>query len=197
MKKILYLAPLLAFLFAIPFAHADALPAGCMSGDAYSPTTGQPCAIPLRDCQPGDLFSGMTGLPCSTTIYLPGCYSADGFSTTTGEKCDGSSVNHQISEPTQVNNNQTSNMTDTNQVTQSTDATVQPAYVVPIDPNVAIENAGVTAVRETYPSAVFGVVQSMSNGQPGTVMEKSSTDPTIVAEFWNTDGIISVHMTNN
>jgi len=48
---------------------ASAYDSGCMTGDAFSRTTGQSCGTTAvsTDCAAGDLFSHLTGQPCSAT----------------------------------------------------------------------------------------------------------------------------------
>jgi len=68
------------------------LPAGCLTGNLFSATTGLSCAITVlpAGCKTGSLFSTTTGLSCGVTttpVAVPGCKTGDLFSATSGASC--------------------------------------------------------------------------------------------------------------
>lgn len=83
--------------FGTNSASAQFASSGCMVGDVFNRTTGQPCGYSV-DCMPGDVFSSVTGIRCDSggtpiPVYPPGCTSNQGFSTTTGASCGGNNGN--------------------------------------------------------------------------------------------------------
>lgn len=196
MKKLAIIGAFL--LLALPFtmAHADNLPEGCRAGDNYSATTGHPCTLP--DCAPGDLFSAVDGHRCGGVAYLPGCFSTAGYSTTTGNKCDGSTAvtapittNPTNTVNTQPTTSNTNTDTTTPIPTQPVDNTPAPLTQEQINNNLANETA--KTVRAKYPDAAFYQTTSMPSGRPGTEMIVSQSDRTVILEFWNDNGVLSVH----
>lgn len=195
MKKLAITGAFLLLALSLQTAHATSLPEGCEAGYNYSATTGHPCALP--DCNPGDLFSAVDGHRCGGTAYLPGCFSASGYSVTTGNKCDGSTINSAPITTNPTNTVKTNNNTDTN-TGASTPAPDQPVNSVPapltqeqINNNLANETA--KTVRAKYPDAAFYQTTSMPSGRPGTEMIVSQSDRTVILEFWNDNGVLSVH----
>ena len=71
MKKYILVLFILSFIFGFfnvsNITSVSADNSGCMTGDLFSRTTGQPCdtTTTLTECRPGDLFNSMTGKPCN------------------------------------------------------------------------------------------------------------------------------------
>jgi len=75
------------------------LPAGCLTGDVFSATTGLSCAVATvattttlpAGCAVGDVFSATTGTSCGVTtvvpVVVPGCSAGNLFSATSGASC--------------------------------------------------------------------------------------------------------------
>jgi hypothetical protein len=192
MKKLAFIGVFILLSLSLQTAHASNYPDGCTATTAYSATTGHPCTLP--DCNPGDLFSAVDGHKCTAAVYLPGCFSTVGYSTTTGTRCDGST-------PVQSNpiiTNPTNTMPDTTQPTtpdpvDNPQTSSTPAPLTQEQINNDITNPAAQIVRTKYPDAIFSNTWTMSNGKPGTIMVVSSTDPTVVLEFWNDNGKAVLH----
>jgi len=92
LRFILSTALCLSVVFGLT-TFVNAQTTGCLPGNAFNTTTGQPCGTNLgasgaiEGCFPGYAFSTKTGQSCAGAMVDTGCVVGNAYSTLTGAVC--------------------------------------------------------------------------------------------------------------